>query len=259
MLCRICTKADNIENKKLVRKGGAEMQKSVYLSPSTQETNVGIGNYGTEEKRMNQIGDVVEYELRRHNIRVYRNKSEMTLYQVVEDSNSKDADIHFAIHSNSTSGSGKARGCEVLAYSQDSKGFTLAEEVYKRLEAITPTCDRGVKIAPQLYELRKTKMPAALVEIAFHDNALDAVWILSNIESIGVAIAKGILSYFKIAYINEISNFDISIEEAVNTLYNHSVISAPDYWIKHTQEGESVNGEYAGILLKRVARILRRR
>lgn len=32
----------------------------VYISPSSQEDNRGVGNYGTEEVRMNQIADVVE-------------------------------------------------------------------------------------------------------------------------------------------------------------------------------------------------------
>ena len=32
--------------------------KSIYLSPSTQENNVGAGSYGTEEQRMNQIMDL---------------------------------------------------------------------------------------------------------------------------------------------------------------------------------------------------------
>ena len=33
--------------------------KVVFLSPSTQEFNVGYGNFGTEEYRMNRIGDIV--------------------------------------------------------------------------------------------------------------------------------------------------------------------------------------------------------
>jgi len=37
------------------------MAVSVYLSPSVQQWNVGWGNYGTEEYRMNLVADVVEY------------------------------------------------------------------------------------------------------------------------------------------------------------------------------------------------------
>lgn len=31
------------------------MSKSVYLSPSIQEGNIGYGDYGTEEERMNEV------------------------------------------------------------------------------------------------------------------------------------------------------------------------------------------------------------
>ncbi|MEG0221374.1 MAG: peptidoglycan DD-metalloendopeptidase family protein, partial [Clostridia bacterium] len=36
---------------------------TIFLSPSTQRTNEGVGSYGTEEKRCNQVADVVQREL----------------------------------------------------------------------------------------------------------------------------------------------------------------------------------------------------
>lgn len=59
----------------------------VYLSPSLQEWNVGVGNYGTEEQRMNLLADVVQYELERHGLDVARNRPEMSLAEVVRESN----------------------------------------------------------------------------------------------------------------------------------------------------------------------------
>lgn len=47
------------------------MSKIVYLSPSTQERNIGYGNYSTEEKRMNGVADVVQEILVEHGIKVY--------------------------------------------------------------------------------------------------------------------------------------------------------------------------------------------
>lgn len=184
------------------------MAKSIYLSPSTQEKNIGAGVYGSEEYRANQIADVTEKELIRHGIKVYRNNPEMTLAQVVADSNKKAADIHFAIHTNADSGI--ARGCEIFCHEKgtNSEGEKLANAVYLQLAPITPTADRGVKqgknfygTGKNMYELYKTKMPASLVEVAFHDNLEDAQWIISNIELIGTTIAKGILDYFNILYI----------------------------------------------------------
>ena len=59
------------------------MSKSVYLSPSMQENNVGVLNYGTEETRMNQIADVVQKVLQDYGVDVYRNRPEWSLGQAV--------------------------------------------------------------------------------------------------------------------------------------------------------------------------------
>ena len=53
----------------------------VFLSPSVQEFNLGVGDYGTEEARMNQITDVVAYELERNGLTVARNSPEQKLSQ----------------------------------------------------------------------------------------------------------------------------------------------------------------------------------
>lgn len=172
------------------------MNKTVYLSPSTQERNIGCGNYDTEEKRMNEVADVVQRILIDHGITVYRNKSDWSLWQVVKDSNSKKLDLHFAIHSNA----GGGRGVEIYAYSPGGKEEKAARLIYKEIEAITQTADRGVKFNTKLYELNSTYAPAVLVEVAFHDNKEDAKWIMNNIEAIGTALAKGVLKYFDIEY-----------------------------------------------------------
>lgn len=172
------------------------MSKVIYLSPSTQENNVGVENYGTEEKRMNQVADVVEKVLLNHGLVVYRNKPEWTLQKVVQDSNSKKPDLHFAIHSNA----GGGRGGEVFAYASGGEGEKAARAIYSELEPLTPTSDRGVKYNPKLYELNSTNAPAALVEIAFHDSSEDTKWIIDNIEGIGIVLAKGVLKYLGIAY-----------------------------------------------------------
>ncbi len=172
----------------------------VYLSPSTQERNKGVGKYGTEEERMNQIADVTEGLLKSSGITVIRNKPAMTLKQIVADSNKQRPDIHFAIHSNAGGGT----GCEVYAWLvpdgkggyKDTPGYKLAQAVYKEVSKITPMSDRGIKQGNWLYEIKHTKATAALIEVAFHDNPADANWIINNINNIGKSIAQGICNYF---------------------------------------------------------------
>lgn len=180
------------------------MAKKVYLSPSTQEDNIGAGNYGTEELRMNQITNVVAYHLIRHGIVVYRNDPNMSLRRVVEDSNNKDPDFHLAIHSNA----GGGRGCEAFCYKAGEPGESQAWNIYNELSHITPTGDRGVKQGYNyygdgihMYEVAYTNAIAVLVEVDFHDNIDGSTWILSNIEPIGIALAKGVLKSLGLTYL----------------------------------------------------------
>lgn len=233
------------------------MNKTIYLSPSTQEKNIGVGNYGTEESRMNQVADVTERVLKQHGIVVYRNRPEMALAQVVTDSNSKKPDIHFAIHSNA--GSGNSRGCEVYCHKFGGSGEKLARAVYSEIEPNTPSSDRGVKEGcnhygqgKPLYELAYTAAPAALIEIAYHDNKDDAVWIINNIEVIGTVIAKGILKYLDIPFQQENS----SLENDINIINKLGIITSPDYWKENAVKGKTVNGEYVATLIKRTADML---
>ena len=226
------------------------MSKSVYLSPSTQEKNIGVDGYKSEEFRMNQIADIVEKTLKQHNVIIYRNKPNMTLYDVVRDSNFKKPDIHVPIHSNAFDK--KSRGCEIFCYKKlsTSRGFNLAKELYKNLEKITPTSDRGIKegynfygTKKHMYEVAYTKCPAALIEIAFHDNKEDAKWIMENIPEIGESISKGILSYFKIPF-NEketeskLPEFPVT-EEAKAILQKNSKHS--NDWITFFEKNTHIN------------------
>lgn len=177
----------------------------VFLSPSTQQFNIGYGNYGTEEERMNQIADIVEYELRRNGLTVARNSPDQTLQEVVAESNALQPRIHVAIHSNA-SATGEARGGEIYVHKFGGKAELLARDIFRYLEPLTPTDDFGVKEGytafngQGYYELRRTTAPAVLIEVAFHDNPEDAQFIMDNIYEIGVAIARGILAYFGMPY-----------------------------------------------------------
>ena len=202
------------------------MGKSVYLSPSMQENNTGVLNYGTEEARMNQVADVVQRVLQSHGVDVYRNRPEWSLGQAVNDSNRVKPNLHFCIHSNA----GGGRGAEIYAYAPGGEGEKAAELIYAEIAALTPTADRGVKFNPSLYELRNTNAPAALVEVAYHDNAEDATWIMNNIEAIGITLAKGILKYFEIAYKDPV---DTQIDTKI--LYR---VMAGSYSIKENAENQ---------------------
>lgn len=180
----------------------------VYISPSPAHFNVGYGNYGTEELRMNLIADVVEYELARHGLSTVRNSPDMGLVEVAADANAQAAQIYVAIQSQAANT--LQRGVQVYYDIPESNGERLATDIFENLKQITPTEDIGISNGGEVYgglgfyELRKTKMPSVIVMVGFHDNPPDADFIIDNTYEIGVQIAKGILQYFGIPYNEDI-------------------------------------------------------
>lgn len=176
----------------------------VYISPSSQHFNTGYGNYGVEEQRMNLIADVVEYELQRMGVSTDRNDPDMTLTEIVADSNSKNPKVYVAIQSQSSNTT--QRGSQVYYYKPGTNSERLASDIDGFLSQLTEVEDIGLSNGSEVYgglgfyELRKTRAPAVIVMVGFHDNPLDADFIIDNTYEIGVAISKGILEYLGIPY-----------------------------------------------------------
>jgi N-acetylmuramoyl-L-alanine amidase len=175
----------------------------IYISPSTQENNIGAGSYGTEEARMNQLADILCELLAYNGFEVRRNRPEMTLSQVVSDSDAWKPDIHVALHSNATGGKPTARGCVVFGYLIDGRvtnSERLSKFIYDELSNVTPTSDRGVKDgeAERFAEIVKVDATSTLIEHFFHDNIDDVLFFLSHMYDFAVADLRGICKYFNI-------------------------------------------------------------
>lgn len=172
--------------------------KVIFLSPSAQEYNVGYGDFGTEEYRMNRIADIVERLLKEDGYTVYRNNPNEKLSAAVRKSNEIGPDIHVALHSNASGEGFSAQGPEIFANRPNTSGDRLANAIYEEIMQIYPdsTKGRGVLYTSTLYEIVRTNAPAVLLEVAFHDNPDDANWIIENEESIAQAIVNGINNYF---------------------------------------------------------------
>lgn len=175
----------------------------LYISPSSQQANIGLGGY-IEEVQMNMIADILIPELLRHGLEVMRNNPSNTYAGHVAESDRYHPDYHIAIHSNA--GGTTARGCTVYAWKPetypDRPGALMAKAIYNRLEPLTPTEDRGVRDGSQiLSEIADTDHPAVLIEIDFHDKPDGAAWIASHIPEIAHAILLGILDGLGLTYI----------------------------------------------------------
>ncbi len=109
--------------------------------------------------------------------------------------NSWPADYFISIHANASE-IASASGSEAFVYSLSSPAFGLAENILIGLSEATGLADRGVTARPTLYVLRKTTMPALLLEVGFITNASDAALMANNPELIARGIYNGILRYF---------------------------------------------------------------
>lgn len=170
----------------------------IYISPSSQESNVGIGAFGTEEAEMNKIADGLMPLLANDGrFEVKRNIPGMDVYEMAEDSNHFKADIHIAIHSNA----GGGEGTEVYAFGPATNSERLAQALYRHVAPLSPGADRGIKYNPALLEVgNSVHATSALIEVGFHDNARDAEWIVQSTSVIAAVLYRGICDYYGYEY-----------------------------------------------------------
>ncbi|MBQ1262015.1 MAG: N-acetylmuramoyl-L-alanine amidase [Clostridia bacterium] len=113
----------------------------------------------------------------------------------VDDANSWGADAFISIHTNA-SDNPRAGGVEAFAYSSPSVAFSLGEDIVERLSSVTGLRDRGMKVRPGLYVLRRTAMPAVLAEIGFITNPEEAALMNRDPALFARGIYEGILQYY---------------------------------------------------------------
>ena len=118
-----------------------------------------------------------------------------SLQERVYMANSWPADYFFSIHCNANVNP-NINGTEVYVYRQGSEAYYFAEYILNSIVTIVGTRNNLVRINPSLYVLRRTAMPAMLVELAYLSNYQDAMLLRDNQYLFAYAIYRGILDYF---------------------------------------------------------------
>jgi N-acetylmuramoyl-L-alanine amidase len=114
----------------------------------------------------------------------------------VNQANFWGADIFISIHTNA-SVNPSANGSEVLIYSVSSdEAYALAENILTEMTQVTGLRNRGIVERPGLYVLRRTRMPAVLVEMGFITNPGDAELMANSPNLFALGIYRGILDYY---------------------------------------------------------------
>ena len=116
----------------------------------------------------------------------------------VREANEWDADVFISLHTNASENS-NATGAEVLIYSLSLPvPRELGSDILEELTLSTGLRNRGLKERPGLYVLRRTQMPALLVEMGFISNPSDASLMVNSPELFARGIYRGILKYYNL-------------------------------------------------------------
>ena len=119
----------------------------------------------------------------------------------VNMANEWPADYFISIHCNSNSNPA-INGSEMYVYRSYTQSYWLAQHILNAVVARVGTRDNGVRLNPSLYVLRKTTMPAVLVELAYLSNTEDAEKLRNDQSGFAWGIYNGLLSYFGLSQLS---------------------------------------------------------
>ncbi len=112
----------------------------------------------------------------------------------VNGANRWPADYFISIHCNANVNPA-VNGSEVYVFRRDSAAGELAQSVLDAIVTRVGTKDNSVRENPSLYVLRRTTMPAILVELAYITNEQDAQKLVNDQYAFAYAIYEGLCAY----------------------------------------------------------------
>ncbi len=180
----------------------------IYIDQGHNPVNPNAGAEGNglrEQDLVYRIGQELATLLRRNgnfDVRLSRPTTETqigssnntSLRLRVNDANAWGADYFISLHTNASENA-SASGSEAFAYARGTSAFRLGEDILEGLEETTGLRNRGMKVRPGLYVLKKTAMPAVLVELGFITNARDAFLMRDRPDLFAQGIYEGILDF----------------------------------------------------------------
>lgn len=112
--------------------------------------------------------------------------------QKAREGNESGADYFVSIHRNSSVYPEQYSGIESLIYARGGRSQILAENINRELERVG-FINLGITERPNLAVLRRTQMPAVLVEVGFINTARDNELLDNRFDEAANAIAQGII------------------------------------------------------------------
>jgi len=109
--------------------------------------------------------------------------------------NSWGADFFISLHGNISEDT-SVSGSEAYVYRSNSPAYYMATRILEGLHNATGLTNRGVQVTTHLFVLRRTSMPAVLVEMGYLSNPNDAYLLSTDPQSFARGIYNGILAYY---------------------------------------------------------------
>lgn len=223
----------------------------IYLSPSTQEWNEYVTGSGSEEYNMNLLADHLVPYLLSNGIRYRRNRPDMTAASSIREANAGEYDFYLALHSNGAPPGryGEERGIIVFYYPGSSEGERAANLIADELRQIYPLPQKvTTRATTTLGEVRQPRFPAVLVELGYHDNASDAIWVEGHMEAIAQQLARALTTFFGLPFIYPMEPGQGMVNLNYGTLNLRSYPSSAGTVIANLPNGAQVTvyGEWEG-------------
>lgn len=150
------------------------------------------------------------------------------LSDITNQANASKADYFISLHCNSFS-NGEAHGTETYVYQENSQAKDLALKLQDAAVKTLGTTNRGLK-TNSFWVLRKTEMPALLIEMAFISNAKEERMLNdADIQNkLALALSDAIINHFGIKkestiqirfHLDEEENIDVNGQLIDNSTY----------------------------------------
>ncbi|MGN0298433.1 MAG: N-acetylmuramoyl-L-alanine amidase [Lachnospiraceae bacterium] len=117
-------------------------------------------------------------------------------YQKAMIANQSGADFFLSLHRNSTETPGSGTGVDALVYENQGIPAEMGTNINRELEQLGFR-NNGITERPGLVVLRRTQMPALLMEVGFINNPNDNAIFDEQFEAIAQAIANGVMETIK--------------------------------------------------------------
>ena len=201
-------------------------QNSVIIDPGHGGSDPGAVYNGRQEKDdVLRLGKAVGALLEARGVDVvYTREGDIyeTPFKKAQDGNSVGADYFVSIHRNSSEYPNQYSGAEVLVYSDSGVRRELANNILEGMEK-AGLKNLGIDERKDLVVLRRTQMPAVLVEAGFINSDKDNETFDRNFDELARGIANGILQTLGLS------------------VYTSSASATADMWMDDGNMGDTGN------------------